>query len=137
MEQRDYILREIEKISVVILAILGKFRQIKTQKQFEEQRSMIDSELEDSTGLTIDSLLSLPEEDLISYLAGRKDFDTGNMELLAGLLVAFEANINEKEGRTLLGKAIGILEYIDRETRTFSMERAMKINELKAKLQQD
>ncbi|MEE4215953.1 MAG: hypothetical protein V2I34_12880 [Bacteroidales bacterium] len=134
MEQRDYILREIEKISVVILAILGKFKKIKSKKQFEDERSMIDSELKDSTGLTIESLLSVPEEDLISYLAGRKDFDTGNMELLAGLLVAFEANMDRDEGRTLLKKAIGILEYIDRETRTFSMERSMKINELKAKL---
>ena len=134
MEQRDYILREIEKISVLILAILGKFKKIKSKKQFEDEWSMIDSELKDSTGLTIESLLSVPEEDLLSYLAGRKDFDTGNMELLAGLLVAFEGNMDRDEGRILLKKAIGILEYIDRETRTFSMERAMKINELKAKL---
>lgn len=136
MEQRDYILREIEKISVVILAILGKFKQIKSKKQFEDERSMIDNELKDSIGLTIDSLISLKEEDLISFIADRKDFDTGNMELLAGLLVAFEANMDRDEGHTLLKKASGILEYIDRETRTFSMERAMKINELKAKLQQ-
>mgnify|MGYP006283503713 CR=1 FL=1 len=134
MEQRDYILREIEKISVVILAILGKFRQIKTQKQFEEQRSMIDSELEDSTGLTIDILLSLPEEDLISFIAGRKDFDAGNMELLARLLVVFEAKLEENASRNLISKAIRILEYIDHETRIFSMERAMKINELKGRL---
>ncbi|MGM0667538.1 MAG: hypothetical protein ACQETA_09465 [Bacteroidota bacterium] len=56
------------------------------------------------------------------------------MELLAGLLVVFEANLDENASRNLSSKAIRIPEYIDLETRTFSMERAMKINELKSKL---
>ncbi|MDT8400702.1 MAG: hypothetical protein RQ743_03325 [Bacteroidales bacterium] len=43
----------IEKISVVILAMLGKFKHIKSKKQFEDERSMIDTELEGSTGLTM------------------------------------------------------------------------------------
>ncbi|MEA1885613.1 MAG: hypothetical protein U9N72_00165 [Bacteroidota bacterium] len=137
MEQRDYILREIEKISVVILAILGKFRQIKSQKQFEQARSMIDKELEESAGLTIDSLLSIPQGDFVSYFAGRKDFDTRNIELLADLLMAFEVNMDKYESRNLISKAILILEYIDQKTRTFSMDRLLKIKYLKEKLNEN
>ncbi len=134
MEQRDYILREIEKISVVILAILGKFKRIKSKKQFEQERTMIDNQLEETSGLTIDKLLSFTEEEIILFIDVNEGFDPGNMELLADLLIAFAENSPENESRNLINKALIILEYVDRETKTFSMERSSKISCLKERL---
>ena len=134
MEQRDYILREIEKISVMLLAMLGKFRRIKSKKQFEQERSMIDSELEEAGELSIDKLISFTDEEIISYIDENKGFDPGNMELLADLLNVFAENLPENDSQNLNKKALLILEHIDRESRTFSMERSLKINSLKEKL---
>jgi len=134
MEQRDYILREIEKISVVILAILGKFKRIKSKKQFEQERTMIDNQLEETSGLTIDKLLSFTEEEIISFIDVNEGFDPGNMELLADLLIAFAENSPENESRNLINKALIILEYVDRETKTFSMERSSKRSCLRERL---
>jgi len=134
MEQRDYILREIEKISVMLLAMLGKFKRIKSRKQFEQERSMIDNELKEAGQLSIDKLLSFTEEEIISYIVKNKGFDPGNTELLADLLVVFAKNLPENESHNLIKKAVLILEHIDNKTRTFSMERSLKINRLKEKL---
>lgn len=134
MEQRDYILREIEKISVVLLAILGKFRRIKSKKLFEQERVRIDIDLKESTGMTFEDILSFSQEDLISFLNTTKGFDKRNMEMLSDLLVLFAENINEKDGRNLINKAVSILEYINHKTRTFSIERSSKIKRLKEKL---
>jgi len=134
MEQRDYILREIEKISVMLLAMLGKFRRIKSKKQFEQERSMIDNELEEAGELSIDKLISFTDEEIISYIDKNKGFDPGNMELLVDLLNVFAENLPENDSQNLNKKALLILEHIDRESRTFSMERSLKINSLKEKL---
>jgi hypothetical protein len=134
MEQRDYILREIEKISVMLLAMLGKFKRIKSKKQFEQERGMIDSALKEAGELSIDKLISFTDEEIISYIDKNKGFDTGNMELLAELLDVFAENLPEEESRNLNKKAVLILEYIDHETRTFSMERSLKLKSLKEKL---
>ena len=134
MEQRDYILREIEKISVMLLAMLGKFKRIKSKKQFEQERALVNQHMEESGGLTIDKLLSFTDEEIISYIDKNKGFDPGNIELLADLLNVFAENLPDSESRNLNKKAVLILEYIDRETKTFSMERSLKIKELKHKL---
>ena len=134
MEQRDFILREIEKISVVIMAILGKFRRIKSRKQIEQERTMIDKQLEEASGLTIDKLLSFKEEEIISFIDVNEGFVPGNMELLADLLIAFAENLPENESSNLINKAVIILEYVDRETKTFSMERSLKISCLRERL---
>ena len=134
MEQRDYILREIEKISVMLLAMLGKFKRIKSKKQFEQERALVNQHMEESGGLTIDKLLSFTDEEIISYSDKNKGFDPGNIELLADLLNVFAENLPDSESRNLNKKAVLILEYIDRETKTFSMERSLKIKELKHKL---
>jgi len=135
MEQRDYILREIEKISVMLLTMLGKFKRIKSKKQFEQERAMVDQYMEESSGLTIDKLLSITEEELVSYINVKEGFDPGNMGLLADLLNVFAENLPENESRNLNKKSVLILEYIDHATRTFSLERSLKINEIKRKLQ--
>ena len=134
MEQKDYILREIEKISVMLLAMLGKFKRIKSKKQFEQERAMIDSELKEAGQLSIDKLLSFTDEQIISYVDRNKGFDPGNMELLADLLNVFAKNLPENKSRNLYKKAVLILEYIDHDTRTFSMDRSLKIKSLKEKL---
>ena len=134
MEQRDYILREIEKISVMLMAMLGKFKRIKSKKQFEQERSMIDNELEEAGELSIDKLISFTDEEIISYIDKNKGFDPGNMELLVDLLNVFAENLPENDSQNLNKKALLILEYIDNKTRTFSLERSLKINSLKEKL---
>jgi hypothetical protein len=59
MEQKDFILREIEKISTLLLAIIGKFvppKSIKEQQQIEE---LISNQLQEHYGNDLNFILGL------------------------------------------------------------------------------
>jgi len=43
MEQRDYLIRKIEKIGTVLLAMIGQLKRIDNFQQFEQEKEMIDS----------------------------------------------------------------------------------------------
>ena len=123
MEQRDYILREIEKISVLIRALLGRMRDIVDPREFRAEREKVDRELEESAGISLDSLIAGSEKDIKELLSARQDFNFDNIEQLALLLVEFARVEGAAERARLLKKALYLLEWIDMEGRTFSMER--------------
>ena len=134
MEQRDYILREIEKISILLLALIGKLKSLTQNKLFEQERGMIDDQLEEFTGMDIDKLLSLSHEELRSSLGKEKGFDLSNLENLSELLTLMADRMNLEEAIMANSKALLILEWIDEESKTFSLERRSRMMEIKDKI---
>ena len=131
MEQRDYILREIEKISVVLLAITGKLKKVISKKDFEQEREMLDHDLDQSVGLNIDQLLTLSEEELKSVLNQERGFNFDNLEYLSDLLAEMAVLMEEDESKLAYKKAHYLLEWVDKEGKIFSFERQSKIMALK------
>ena len=134
MEQRDYILREIEKISVVILAILGKLRRKESGVLFEQERELMNDEMKEASGFGVDDILEMSTDDLTEKLTREKGFDESNIENLAEVLVLFGSEMKGKEKSAIIEKAVLLLELTDRISATYSFERSARISELKRML---
>lgn len=106
----------IDNILKVLMSIvfLPKFWNI-------EDTSLIDNELK-NFGLSVDSLVNLNEEDLITLLL-RCHLDWNQLEQFGDFLVkcSIVENYNFSE------KAIAVYQYIQRESKTFSFEINTKI----------
>lgn len=136
MEQRDYILREIEKIGMVIRAIRQKLfgspddLAITVDNQAETLREM----LLDEAFIDLDEIMTLDPRQTDEYLAGIKGFNTENIELLAQTLYEIGLNGEAAGSRTYLEKALQLYEICSYRDRTFSFEREAAVTQIKEAL---
>jgi hypothetical protein len=136
MEQRDYILREIEKIGTIIRAIRQKLfggtdePAISVDTQAEALKEM----LLDEAFLDLDEILTLDATETDEYLAGHKGFNTENIELLAKTLSDIGLNSEAPGSRPLLEKALQLYEICSVRDRTYSFEREAAIGNIREAL---
>lgn len=133
MEQKDYILREIEKMA----AILGAIRQklfggsdnlsLSVDKQFEETKDML---LNDA-GFDLEKFMSLDKDEGNAYLSSIKGLSVGNIELLAECVAGIGAGGNSDHSLPYNEKALQLYEYCNDKSKTFSLEREKKIEAIK------
>ncbi|MDN3675461.1 hypothetical protein QWY99_20725 [Flavobacterium branchiarum] len=86
-----------------------------------EDTSLIDNELK-NFGLSVDSLVNLNENDLITLLL-RCHLDWNQLELFGDFLVKFSI----VENYDFSGKAIAVYQYVQQESKTFSFGIISKI----------
>ncbi len=88
MEQKDYILREIEKLGMILRAIMTKIfggnanNPLPQEKQFEE----VTEELLENAGFDLKAFIRMDDARAIKYLQERRDFNIQNLEDLALIL---------------------------------------------------
>ena len=98
MEQKDYILREIEKIGLILIAIKQKLfggkenLAITIEKQMEETKDALLTELK----FDIDNFLSLDKAETEQYLAEFEGFNAENIEHLADIIFQIGFAKNQK-----------------------------------------
>lgn len=137
MEQKDYILREIEKIGVIMRAILQKLfgrkdnLAISIEQQIEAEKGM----LLDEVNFDLDKFLLLNGEDANIYITSFKGFNTGNIELMADSLA--QMGFNDKSGNSgkYLEKALQLYQLCNMQSKTYSIEREKNIDLIKNALQ--
>lgn len=133
MEQRDYLLREIEKIGTVIRAIRQKLfggtdeLAISVEMKEETLREMLLKE----AYLDLDELVALDVTETEEYLARLKGFNTENIELLAKTLYDISLNSEAPGSYPLLEKALHLYEICSLRDRTFSFEREAVVRRIK------
>ena len=133
MEQKDYLLREIEKIGI----LLSSFRQklfggkenfaISPEKQVEDLKGM----LSEATSFDLDKFLSLNAVDSNEYLISFKEFSIENIELLADCIAQAgfsDGSVGSKEN---LQKALQLYELCNLKSRTYSFTREANILKIK------
>jgi len=131
MERKDFILREIEKISVLLQYLIGKFVPSKSIEELQQTEKLINDEFKEAFGNNLNYILKLEEKDFDSEFSQKKGFNFENIELLADLLYTI-GNDEIKTKPDYLHKALLIYEYIDKKSKTFSFERINKINDLRS-----
>ena len=83
MEQKDYLLREIEKTGTLLRWIIGKITGIEVndtltaENQFEQAKELVLNE----TGFDMDLLLELTEPETEKYIAGFNGINIANLEI--------------------------------------------------------
>ncbi len=133
MQQKDFILREIEKISTLLRYLIGKLIPSSSVGNSEETIELINRELVENSGLNIDNILNLSKKEFDEVFTQSKGYSFENIKLLADLLYTIgndQASINIDYIR----KALELYKYINEKSKTFSFERTNKINTLKALL---
>ena len=143
MEQRDYILREIEKLGMLLRAIVTRVfgenanNAVPEEKQFDE----VTSALMENAGFDLKAFIRMDDALAIKYLEDRRDFNIPNLEDLALILEKLGATDpavpQPKESRSgYLKKALLILEHCRDTDRTYSFERESRIGALKTVLEE-
>lgn len=127
--ERDYLMRQLMMLLEVVQKIIN-FRRKGLLQEAEEQIDYFYSclELEKIT-------IEMPVETLINYLTVEKKLTNHHLEAIA--IVLKEQGELSQENRIkqdYFRKAYFILEKVDRESTSFSMERQMKIAELRTYL---
>lgn len=137
MEHRDYLLRETEKIGMVLRAIRQRLfggtdeLAISVEIQVETLKEMLLNE----ASIDLDELLSLDPAQTDVYLARMKGFNTENIELLAKTLFDISLNGEAPGSYPLLEKALHLYEICSLRDRTFSFEREAAVSQIKEALQ--
>jgi hypothetical protein len=138
VEQKDYLMRQIEQLGQVLAQMLARLLGIKqkgnTSFGLEELRQTYKNELD----IDLEELIQIPENDLIAFLINKNKNFENQLEIVADILHATAENYNKNdkvdEGNKLLRKSIYILEYIHSSGKDFSIDRASKIENLKSLL---
>jgi hypothetical protein len=133
MGQEDYLLREIEKIAIMLRFILGKLTgnkenpAITIEKQFEDTNELLFNEI----NFDLDTFLSLNESDSREYISHFKGNSPENLELLAEIIFQFGLNKNRGGQSAYFQKALQLYEFCNLTDKTYSLDREARINKIK------
>lgn len=136
MEQKDYLLREIEKIGLIISAIRQKLfggsgnLSVTVENQFETLKEMLLTE----TNFDLDKFLSLNIEESNGYICSFKGFSAENIEHLAECISEMCLRDNYRGSKKYLEKALQLYELCNSKSKTYSLERETTINSIKSVL---
>ena len=128
--ERDYLMRQLMMLMEVISKIIN-FRKSGQLQQAGEEIMYFYNMLK----LEAD-FHELSTEGLIDYLVNKKKLSNSQIELIA-FVMKEQGEITEQPGlqQDYFHKAFFLLDKVDRESSTFSMDRQMKLAELRGYLQ--
>ena len=131
MQQRDFLMRQIEQMSQAFAALIRKLLGMKTENTEEETQMATNELLKDQLHTSIQELLNIPVGAISEFIVKEKGLDESNLEVFADVLVL---NAKVKSIHTdqvkLYKIALEVYQWIDNKSRTFSMERQNKIREI-------
>lgn len=129
MEQKDYIMREVEKFGLILRAMRqrliggGESFATRLENEVEEAKGMLLEQL----NFDVDRFMEMDNEASIKYLSSFEGLNIENLETLA---LNF-ANLGSEEFQEeYVQKALLIYHHCNRKSQTFSFEREAKIAEL-------
>lgn len=132
MEQKDYILREIQKIGAMIRAIGQKLLGGKDNLAITLEHDLLEVKgmLLNEINFDFDKFMIINEEDSIQYLQSIDGFNNENIEELAELLAQIGYNLKSDASKNYFEKALLLYRFINQSTKTFSFERENNIKKI-------
>jgi hypothetical protein len=133
MEQKDYLLREIEKIGLLLKMIFNKIAgkeenyALTVENQFEEAKGLLLSEI----GFDIDTFLSIEKSEIEQYISEFNGIKGSNIELLADIFRVMGMKTDSSMTKEYLERALKLYELCNSLDKTFSFDRERKINEIR------
>jgi hypothetical protein len=133
MEQKDYILKEIEKIGLVLKMIFNKIAgnevndSLALENQFAEAKGLLLQE----TGFDTALFLSLKKSETEQYISKLSGFNCSNIELLADILKVTGMKTESVMSKEYLERALHLYELSNSIDKTFSFDRESKISGIK------
>lgn len=130
MEQRDYLLRQIELMTQAFVSLIRRLLGLKELKE-EETEQTTDEVLKEQLDISISQVLETNYDELIDLFISKKGIHISNIELLADILVInARARKDTRQKTDLYKKALELYEWLDKKGDTYSIERHKKMNEI-------
>jgi len=135
MYQKDYILRMIEMIGDLIAAVLGLIKKGDYNKASDELGKIYYEMLKEDAAF----FKGIPAGELTSKLLKEHSYTNGHLEILAELFNA-EAELEMAQGNKsgcaeYSVKSLILFEFIDREQKTYSLERDQKMTAIRERIE--
>ena len=132
MEQRDYILREIEKIHVVLQSLLGRITGGSTglpplNKDFEQ----LNKQMINDTRVDLNVLLKSGPNQMDNIFKKEYGYSEANIELFADMLAEMAKKAEGPLKDQLNQKALETYEFVDSISNSFSFDRRKKMDVLR------
>ena len=131
MEQKNYILREVEKLGLLLQVIINESTgnrlgvDVTVYDKIAEAKNNLRSETD------FDKLISLKNSEIEEYINSFDGFSYQNIELVGDILKIIGTNIYTQLSELLLEKALQLYERCNTIDSTFSFEREREIGEIR------
>ncbi len=121
MEQKDYLIRQLEMIGPMVMYMLGIWK----EGRIQDAISYGAENLEDLTALPLRELDHIHEDDITRFLTEEKSFLAGQIRIIAEFLYRI-GEIRHKEnfpnGRETLLKSQNLISWYEETTGVFSFD---------------
>jgi hypothetical protein len=123
-----------------IMKFIGEIMGLIKKEEYEKASEMLEGAYNAFLKEDAAYFSSIPEKDLTKGLIEKHNYTNDHLEVLAELFNA-EGELNIAQGNRISSicffrKALILLDFIDREKRTFSVERLHKIENLRKKIEE-
>jgi len=124
MERRDYLLKEIEKISQIIMALANKIFGIDSSNA-SSIIAEVNQSLNEQLDLDIKQLIELTEEDILEKISR---LNHQNIEDLLELILALIKSLDKQKKefyklKKLSQRALFLIDYLNNNTKAYSIKR--------------
>jgi hypothetical protein len=134
MEQRDYLIRQIEQFGQVLGKVLFDLLGLKNKGDISESIEFTTRLLISELDVDLEKLVSIKRDELIDALICKKGFNNENLEILAEILMQTGDNYfkikNLHKGEIFCQTSLTIYEYLDKSDKTYSFDRKEKMKSL-------
>jgi len=133
MEQEDYLLREIEKIGIIMNAIRQKIfggkenLAMTPEEQIETTKGMLLNEV----NFDLDKFLKLNVNESNEYICSFEEFSVESIELLAEIISKIGFSDKCDNSKKYLEKALQLYELCNEKSKTYSLAREANIDAIK------
>jgi tetratricopeptide (TPR) repeat protein len=136
MLQKDYILRMIEMMVEVIAGIMGLIK----KGEFDKASKSINNAYQQLLSEDATFFQKIPNEELTDTLLNKHNYEDGHLEVLSELFRAqaelFYAQGQYDDSREYYQKSLTLLDFVTKNSATFSFDKEMKVDELKNKVEE-
>jgi tetratricopeptide (TPR) repeat protein len=136
MLRKDYILRMIEMMVEVIAGIMGLIK----KGEFDKASKSINNAYFQLLSEDATFFQKIPNDDLTDTLLNEHNYEDGHLEVLSELFRAqgelYFAQGQYSDSREYYQKSLTLLDYVTKNSGTFSFEKEMKVDELKNKIEE-
>ena len=132
--QRDYLLREIEKIGAMLRMLIRRAVEQKDKREEETDTEELVKDFFEESGFELEDLLNAKKEQLDKIVNSKNGFSPENIESLGDFLLALSEISELINQQKYLLKALELYQMVDEKTQTFSMLRAKKMDAIRDRL---
>lgn len=131
MEQRDYLLRQIEIMTQTLVNLIRRLLGLKEINE-EETQQATDEMLKENLNISLSEIINTPLDKLVDWVLDQEGIHTTNVDLFAEILTLnAQASSDPQRKLKLYERALELYNWLDEKSGIFSIERHQKMITIK------